>query len=47
MNYEATPRCDEVRVTCYYDNHKNKPHPGKEFFEYVSGRDYSLAYKDV
>jgi len=44
MNYEATHRCDEVRVICYYDNHRNKPHPGKEFFGYASGLDYSLAY---
>ena len=43
MDYEATHRCDEVRVICYYDNHRNIPHPGKKFLEHASGLDYSLA----
>lgn len=43
MNNEATRRCDELRVICYYDNHRNEQHPGKKFFEHASGLDYSLA----
>lgn len=31
MNNEATRRCDEFRVICYYDNHRNEQHPGKKF----------------
>ena len=31
MNKEATRRCDELRVICYYDNHRNEQHPGKKF----------------
>ena len=40
MNNEATRRCDELRVICYYDNHRNEQHPGKKFFEHASGLDY-------
>ena len=43
MNNEATRRCDELRVICYYDNHRNEQHLGKKFFEHTSGLDYSLA----
>lgn len=43
MNNEATRRCDELRVICYYDNHRNEQHPGKKFFEHASGLEYSPA----
>ena len=44
MNNEATHRCDELRVICYYDNHRNEQHPGKKFLEHTSKLDFSLAY---
>ncbi|CAH3159462.1 unnamed protein product [Porites evermanni] len=44
MNNEATHRCDELRVICYYDNHRSEQHPRKTFLEHTSGLDFSLAY---
>ena len=44
MNNEGTRRCDELRVICYYDNHRNEQHPGKKFLEHTSRLDFSLAY---
>ena len=44
MNNEATHGCDELRVICYYDNHRNEQHPRKKSLEHASGLDFSLAY---